>query len=291
MRVFLIDADNLSSPAWVDEAFKALETAEGSIAVRRAYGSADNLKGLADPLRTWAIRPFVNLSLSKNTTDIALAADAMEFACQRPAPAMIVIGSGDADFVPLVVRLRERGIQVVCVSEASKMAPEAVSAYDRVVYVGHAATARRSSPPPAPPPAPAAAPAKARRSAPAAVPAAKAAAKKPPATKAPARKAAPSVPSAPSAPPVLKESARKMAAKPAASADGLTVQRILAAVPALEAGAWQPLGDVAKALRDGGLLGKSALSTKLFKKFPVRFELRPGRQPNEVRLVSPPPSA
>ena len=280
MRVFLIDADNLSSPAWVDEAFKALETAEGSIAVRRAYGSADNLKGLADPLRTWAIRPFVNLSLSKNTTDIALAADAMEFACQRPAPAMIVIGSGDADFVPLVVRLRERGIQVVCVSEASKMAPEAVSAYDRVVYVGHAAPTRRSSPPPAP----AAAPAKARRSAPAAAPAAKAAAKKPPATKAPTRKAAPS------APPVLKEPARKTAAKPAAPADGLTVQRILAAVPALEAGAWQPLGDVAKALRDGGLLGKSALSTKLFKKFPVRFELRPDRQPNEVRLVSPSPA-
>src|SRR3989338_8875781 len=102
MRVFLIDADNLSSPAWVDEAFQALETAEGSIAVRRAYGSAENLKGLADTLRTWAIRTFVNLSLSKNTTDIALAADAMEFACQQPAPAMIVIGSGEADFLPLV---------------------------------------------------------------------------------------------------------------------------------------------------------------------------------------------
>lgn len=281
MRVFLIDADNLSSPAWVDDAFKALDTADGSIAVRRAYGSAENLKGLADTLRTWAIRPFVNLSLSKNTTDIALAADAMEFACQRPAPAMIVIGSGDADFVPLVVRLRERGIQVVCVSEASKMAPEAVSAYDRVVYVGHATPTRRSSPSPAP----AAAPAKARRSAPAAAPAAKAAAKKLPGTKTPARK------EAPSAPPVPKEPARKSAAKPAPPADGLTVQRILAAVPALEAGAWQPLGDVAKALRDGGLLGKSALSTKLFKKFPVRFELRPDRQPNEVRLVSLPPPA
>lgn len=281
MRVFLIDADNLSSPAWVDEAFQALDTAEGSLAVRRAYGSAENLKGLADTLRTWAIRPFVNLSLSKNTTDIALAADAMEFACQQPAPAMIVIGSGDADFVPLVVRLRERGIQVVCVSEASKMAPEAVSAYDRVVYVGHAASARRSSPPPAP----AAAPAKARRAAPAAAAATKAAAKKVPAKKAAARKEAPAAPPAPKAP------ARKTAAKPAAMppmpADGLTVPRILAAVPALEAGAWQPLGDVAKALRDGGLLGKSALSTKLFKKFPAHFELRPGRQPNEVRLVSP----
>lgn len=276
MRVFLIDADNLSSPAWVDEAFQALETAEGSIAVRRAYGSAENLKGLADTLRTWAIRPFVNLSLSKNTTDIALAADAMAFACQQPAPAMIVLGSGDADFVPLVVRLRERGIQVVCVSEASKMAPEAVPAYDRVLYVGHAASARRSSPSPAP----AAAPAKARRAATAAAPAAKAAAKKAPAKKA-----------APVASPAPKVLARKPSAKPAAPTDGLTVPRILAAVPALEAGAWQPLGEVAKALRDGGLLGKSALSTKLFKKFPEHFELRPGRQPNEVRWVSPPASA
>ena len=280
MRVFLIDADNLSSPAWVDEAFQALEAAEGSVAVRRAYGSADNLKGLADTMRTWAIRPFVNLSLSKNTTDIALAADAMAFACQQPVPTMIVIGSGDADFVPLVVRLRERGIQVVCVSEASKMAPEAVPAYDRVLYVGHAAAARRA--PPAP--VPATTPAKARRSAPAAAPAAKPAAKKAPAKKAAARK------EAPAAPPAPKEAARKTAVKLAAPADGLTVPRILAAVPALEAGAWQPLGEVAKALRDGGLLGKSALSTKLFKKFPAQFELKPGRQPNEVRWVAVPAS-
>lgn len=90
------------------------------------------------------------------------------------------------------------------------------------------------------------------------------------------------------APPAPKEPARKTAAKPAASADGLTVPRILVAVPALEAGVWLPLGDVAKALRDGELLGKSALSTKLFKKFPKHFELRPDRQPNEVRLLAPP---
>ena len=42
------------------------------------------------------------------------------------------------------------------------------------------------------------------------------------------------------------------------------------------------------ALRFGGLLVKSELSTKLFKKFPEHFELRPDRQPNEVRLLAPP---
>ena len=47
MIAFLIDADNLSSTAWIDEAFQSLERTEGPIAVRRAYGSAENLKGIA----------------------------------------------------------------------------------------------------------------------------------------------------------------------------------------------------------------------------------------------------
>lgn len=42
MIVFLIDADNLSSAAWIEEACSSLEAAEGSLAVRRAYGSAEN---------------------------------------------------------------------------------------------------------------------------------------------------------------------------------------------------------------------------------------------------------
>ena len=136
MIVFLVDADNLNSPAWVNEAINSIESTEGPIAVRRAYGSAENLKGLADSMRDWAIRPFLNVYLTKNTTDMALAVDAMELACQASAPSTMVIGSGDADFVPLVVRLRERGIKVLCASEYNKMAPEAIKAYDSVIYVG-----------------------------------------------------------------------------------------------------------------------------------------------------------
>jgi hypothetical protein len=81
MIALFIDADNFSAPTWIDEAFCRIEAAEGPIAIRRAYGSAENLKGLSDTLRAWTIRPFVNLSLTKNTTDMALAVDAMELAC------------------------------------------------------------------------------------------------------------------------------------------------------------------------------------------------------------------
>lgn len=147
MIVFLIDADNLSDPAWVQEAFQVLEKEEGAVSIRRAYGSAENLKGLTEPMRAWAIRPFVNLSLSKNTTDVSLAIDAMELACQTPRPTLIAIGSGDADFAPLVVRLRERGVRVLCVSKRGKLAQDAVPAYDQVIYVGGDHDATTTKPP------------------------------------------------------------------------------------------------------------------------------------------------
>jgi hypothetical protein len=281
MIIFLVDADNLSAPAWVDEAFKSLEASSGSIAVRRAYGSAENLKGLAETLRTWAIRPFVNLSLSKNTTDIALAADAMALACQKPAPAMIVIGSGDADFVPLVVRLRERGIKVICVSEFGKMAQEAVRAYDGVLYVGKEKNTASAATPVMPKGPEAGAPRKTAHKKPAAKPATKTAVKAPapspkPGPK-PAKKAV-----------AVKKVAVKAPPAAATAAGGVTLTQILAAVPALKPGDWLALGEVVKALHDHKLMGKSATSSRFFGKHPLHFELKPAQQPNHVRYILPP---
>jgi hypothetical protein len=299
MNVFLIDADNLNSGAWVDEAFRVLEASEGVMPVRRAYGSAENLRGLSEALRAWAVRPFLNLSLSKNTTDMALAVDAMELACQTPAPKLVVIGSGDADFVPLVVRLRERGIRMVCVSERGKMGREAVSAYDRVILVGqeqalHEASLAAASDAPASiaPAVPAG-----RRP-----PARKAAAKKAPVVKAPAAKA-PTAAKAPAKKVAAKKTARKTpVAQPAVPSPEtpektapvvladhaahpmlpLDLAAILLAVPALQTGQPQALAAVAKALLDGKLRGKNMTATKLLKKFPQHFALLPPEKPRTV---------
>lgn len=281
MNIFLIDADNLNSGAWVEEAFRVLEASEGPLPVRRAYGSAENLKGLADVLRAWAVRPFVNLALTKNTTDIALAVDAMEFACQTPPPRMVIIGSGDADFVPLVVRLRERGIRVVCVSERSKMGREAVSAYDRVILVGPeqvplaevTAVAAAGKKPAA------------KKAASARKLAVKTAVKKvvvkKVATKPPAVKKA-SVRETPTVPTelVLPDSA----VNPVHPID---VAAILQAMPALKGGQPQALAAVAKALLDAKLRGKNLTATKVLKKFPHHFALAPPEKPRTVQYTPP----
>lgn len=274
MNIFLIDADNLNSGAWIDEAFRVLQESEGPLPVRRAYGSSDNLKNLAEVWRAWAVRPFVNLALTKNTTDIALAVDAMELACQNPPPKLVVIGSGDADFLPLVVRLRERGIRMVCVSERSKMGREAVSAYDRVILVG-----------PAQEPLPSAEsatekPARKTAKTPA----------KTPAKKVPTKTAAPKTAAA------KKTSTKKVKPKlPAVEPiDGTApaqavfdVAAILKAVPSLQDGQPQSLAAVAKALLDAKLRGKNTTATKLLKKFPLHFSLLPLEKPRTVTYHVP----
>lgn len=285
MIAFFIDADNLCSSNWVDEACRLLD-AEGHVSLRRAYGSAEKLKGLVEVLRTRLIRPYVNLSLSKNTTDVALAIDAMEASYATHRPTAIAIGSGDADFVPLVLRLRERGFRVLCISQKGKMAPEAVYAYDKVIFVGE-------GDPVAPQPGLAVAghdeepvtvtkPAAAAKKVPAkkvatknVTSAAKVSGSTAVANKAPAKKAAA----------VAKKSTSKKS--DATNPKPVTVAEILKHAPPLKSGDVQPLGEIAKLLHDAKLLGKNAASTKLFKKFPHHFELSPARQPNKVRYIPP----
>ncbi|MFS4834778.1 NYN domain-containing protein, partial [Staphylococcus aureus] len=59
-------------------------------------------------LKRLGLRAIVNLAIGKNSTDIALAADAMELAITEQ-PDVIVLVSSDSDFAPLVLRLREKG--------------------------------------------------------------------------------------------------------------------------------------------------------------------------------------
>jgi hypothetical protein len=295
MNVFLIDADNLNSGAWVDEAFRVLEASEGVMPVRRAYGSAENLKGLAEVLRVWAVRPFVNLSLTKNTTDIALAVDAMEFACQTPAPKLVVIGSGDADFVPLVVRLRERGIRMVCVSERGKMGREAVSAYDRVILVGpeqaqHEVQLAAIEAGVAAPQVPVGRRAGARKAAAKKAPAAKTPVAKTPAKKVTSKTAMPKVVIVKdeiASSVALEETAQGVTESVVNTPLPLDVAAILQAAPALQTGQAQSLAAVAKALLDAKLRGKNMTATKLLKKFPQQFALLPPEKPRTVTYTPP----
>src|ERR687895_1953512 len=89
----------------------------GRVVVRRAYADwnlfSDHRAGLMSqriemieiPQRTGIVR--------KNAADIKLAVDALELAFEREFITTFVIASGDSDFTPLVLKLRELNRRVI----------------------------------------------------------------------------------------------------------------------------------------------------------------------------------
>ena len=96
--MMLVDADNVSADV-VEQAFAKVLEERGAIHVRRAYCTAESaLKNLA-LFKRLSIRPAVNLSTGKNSTDIALAVDAIDLVVAE-RPDLVVIVSSDSDFAP-----------------------------------------------------------------------------------------------------------------------------------------------------------------------------------------------
>ncbi len=255
--VLLIDADNVSADV-LEQAIARTMAGYGAIHVRRAYCNAETaLKQQALFKRLW-VRPMVNLSAGKNSTDIALAVDAMDLVIAE-RPDVVVLVSSDSDFAPLVGRLREKGCRVCGIGQRGKTGDETVAVYDEFMDLAHHSAGGS-------------------RAAPARKMAVKAAEKKV-AAKAPA--AAPKAVPERSAKAVPKAAARKPAAR--ATLPAPDVQRILQAVPALGGGNEVALNDIAKLLRADGLLGKNASSIRLFDKFPADFEVL--QHPDRVRWI------
>jgi uncharacterized protein (TIGR00288 family) len=128
----------------------------GRVLVRRAYADwnlfsdyradlvAHRIEMIEIPQRTGYVR--------KNAADIKLAVDALELAFQREFITMFVIASGDSDFTPLVLKLRELNRRVVGVGvegSTSDLLPGASDEflfYGRLLGPGSGRTAPRPQP-------------------------------------------------------------------------------------------------------------------------------------------------
>ena len=262
--MLLIDADNVSADV-ISQAFERVMAEQRAIHVRRAYCTAELAAKHIKLLKALSIRPIVNVSTGKNSTDIALAVDAIDLVISE-RPDLVVLVSSDSDFAPLVIRLREKGCRVEGIGQEGKTADDAKLVYDRFVDIEH----RKARPTE-----------RAGRGRAAAV-AVEVAAPLRQARQPRARAAAPlesprSRPAREPMPPSLPTTATR---QPAMSDD---LQSIINVLPELRSGMPLQLGVAAERLRAEGLLAKSAPSTKLFKKYPDSFVLTPTRAPNQVQ--------
>lgn len=243
----LIDADNLSGDV-IEQAVEHLLKLYGAIHFRRAYSSPQKVIEHTELFKRCAIRPMVNVPTGKNSTDIALAVDAIDLAiCESPD--VVVIASSDSDYAPLAQRLREKGCRVLGIGQAGKTGGEAPLAYDEFIDLAHRKSTRDVPRSVAEVRAPRvrAQPVRTRAAAPAPTPA--------------------PVPVPPPAPVLPAE-----------------VAAILQAVPALRNGAPLQLGEVSEALRRHDILtSKRASASGFLKRHAAHFELVPADRPRTVR--------
>lgn len=254
----LIDADNFADPQAINAAWAELNAYAGRVSVCRAYGAGPRLEWLQSVWRYLGTRTFPNLPLQKNTTDAALIADAVALHFQQGVR-IFAIASGDADFAPLAVRLREWGCEVWCFSMEGIVFRDAQAYYDRVKCF----------------PAPVFAPA--------------------PVTPAPLRPLVPSARdgnadagAAIAAPPAYRAAAAPLCTPPVFDA-GLPdeVERILNAVPGLRERP-QHLSRVVPVLRQQGIFDKTTRSTAFLTRHAAYFELSPAHQPTLLAFRAPP---
>ena len=273
--MLLIDADNVSLDV-IEQAVPWVHKHYGGPHVRRAYCTAESAVKHQATFKRLSIRPMVNLAAGKNSTDIALAVDAIDLAV-RERPEVVVIASSDSDFAPLVSRLREKGCRVVGIGQTGKTGGETREIYDDFEELAH-----RKAEKPTPRHEAAAAPKPARKAA--------TRSRKKTADAADAPAVAPAEPAAP--PPKPATAAKKAAAprkraskKAAASSPALPEKAlaILELLPALAQGETVELRVAAERLREAQLLTRSGSTTKLLGQFPEVFELLPEKNPNHVR--------
>ena len=133
--MLLIDADNPSADV-IEQAVQRTLTQYGSIHIRRAYCGIEKAMTHQALFKRLLVRPMVNLSAGKNSTDIALAVDAMDLAVAE-RPDVVVLVSSDSDFAPLVIRLREKGCRVCGIGQQGKTGEETAAVYDEFVDLKH----------------------------------------------------------------------------------------------------------------------------------------------------------
>ncbi len=168
--MLFIDADNVSASV-IEQAIARVLADHGAVHVRRAHCTAEAAVNHQQLFKRLSIRPIVNLATGKNSTDIALAVDAIDLvAAERPQ--VVVIVSSDSDFAPLVIRLREKGCRVLGIGQMGKTGEDSRGVYDGFVDLEHvkARPAARVAPAKTAAPRTRAQPVRARALAPAAPP-------------------------------------------------------------------------------------------------------------------------
>lgn len=114
-----------------------LELTNGRITLKRAYADWGYCRDYRSDLLDNATEPIQTFHLTqrgKNGADIRIAIDAMETTLRHSEITHVAIVSGDSDFTPLVMKLRELGRQVIGLGVRATSSAYLAKACDGFIY-------------------------------------------------------------------------------------------------------------------------------------------------------------
>ncbi len=132
----LVDGDNLTGQSWTTLIDRAQEF--GHLAVARIYMDFQALSDGGMAARSAGFEPVHTLGKRstdgfKSMVDVALATDAMSVLYENPNITMLIIGTGDADFIPLIRHWKRRGKAVIVMANDAKLSNELRRVADQLV--------------------------------------------------------------------------------------------------------------------------------------------------------------
>lgn len=145
VAIFL-DIENLSGWLKADGGEDLLERANelGRVVVRRAYGDFSIASvSVRQPELNLLGFEFVHVYhpvKGKNSADIQIVVDVMEYLARIPDLEWVVLATGDSDFSPLFRRLRELGKSVVGVGPRSALSEAVKKSCNRFIYIDEEST-------------------------------------------------------------------------------------------------------------------------------------------------------
>jgi uncharacterized protein (TIGR00288 family) len=136
-----VDVENLTQWVKQDGLEQLIEelTSMGAIIIRRAYAKwtlpgLNPHQNILNRLGFELIHTFHPIS-GKNSADIQIVVDVMEYAWRDPDLRWIALATGDSDFSPLFRRLREMGRQVIGAGPRSALSESVKSSCSRFIYL------------------------------------------------------------------------------------------------------------------------------------------------------------
>ncbi|MBD3878604.1 MAG: NYN domain-containing protein [Quinella sp. 1Q5] len=145
-----IDADNISAK-FGKQIIDTLES-RGEIFIRRIYGNWEkiSLHGWNECILNFSLRAVQqpDFAAGKNATDMSLTIDAMDVLYGGHAEIFALV-SNDSDFTPLVIRLREGGMNVIGMGN-DNASISFLNACNEFIHLDKAIEPPKPAPPPTP---------------------------------------------------------------------------------------------------------------------------------------------